>query len=180
MRKKKHCDERIAACGDLLIDAPEGFAGRWRGEFSRRMEKDCAALPLALEIGCGKGAFILEMARREPDTLFVGVEMCKQALLLAMEKIKDAGFRNVVFLCRNAAELKEFFAFEEIDRIYLNFSDPWPKGRHAKRRLTAPSFLETYAHVLKKEGFLRQKTDNELLFASSIEGIMTTLIIASS
>ena len=109
------------------------------------------------------------MAKREPEVLFLAVEMCREALLLAMEKAKDAGVKNLLFLCENAAELKEVFAFEEVDRIYLNFSDPWPKGKHAKRRLTAPSFLEVYAHMLKPDGFLRQKTDNVILFESSLE-----------
>ena len=169
MRKKKHLEERIAACGDLLIADPRTHAGAWRAYFSERTETDASEKSLALEIGCGKGAFILEMARREPEVLFIAVEMCREALLLAMEKAKEAELKNVVFLCENAADLKEMFAFEEVDRIYLNFSDPWPKSKHAKRRLTAPSFLEIYAYLLKKDGFLRQKTDNVILFASSLE-----------
>lgn len=169
MRKKKHAEERIAACGELLVTEPQSFSGKWREAFAARLERCVDTAALSLEIGCGKGAFVLEMARREPETLFVAVECCREALLLAMEKVKDAGVPNILFLHENAADLDQIFAPEEVDRIYLNFSDPWPKARHAKRRLTAPSFLALYARILKQDGFLRQKTDNVILFESSLE-----------
>lgn len=166
MRKKKHTDERLQACASLLITEPEKKKGLWRSLFGENIPENAA---LYLEIGCGKGAFILEMARREPETLFVAVEFCREAMLLAVEKVFAEGLENVRFLGADAAKLAEYFAEGEVDRIFLNFSDPWPKARHAKRRLTAPSFLETYRYILKDGGFIRQKTDNVLLFESSLE-----------
>ena len=154
MRKKKHTDERLAACSELLITDPESHKGSYRALFGEGNEKK----PLHLEIGCGKGAFILELARRNPDVLYV-----------AVEKLAREGLGNVLFLNADAAKLAEYFDKGEIDRIYLNFSDPWPKSRHAKRRLTAPGFLAVYREILKEGGYIRQKTDNVLLFESSLE-----------
>lgn len=166
MRKKKHTDSRLAVCAELLVTEPETKKGLWRSLFGENIPADA---PLFLEIGCGKGAFILEMAKREPNTLFVAVEFCREAMLLAVEKVFQEEIKNVRFLNADAAKLGEYFAEGEVDRIFLNFSDPWPKARHAKRRLTAPSFLETYRIILKDGGFIRQKTDNVLLFESSLE-----------
>lgn len=166
MRKKKHTTERLGACSHLLITSPEEHMGKYRNLFAgeKNEEKE-----LHLEIGCGKGAFILELAKRNPSVLFVAVEFCREAMLLAVEKVAAEGLENVLFLNADAAKLAEYFAPEEIDRIYLNFSDPWPKARHAKRRLTAPSFLAVYRTILKEGGCIRQKTDNVLLFESSLE-----------
>ncbi len=163
MRKKKHTEERLAACGNLVVTEPEKNKGSWRSQFSKEGTR------LEMEIGCGKGAFLLEMAKRHPDTLFVAVEYCREAMLLAVEKIFREGLENVLFLCVDAARLQDYFAEGEIDAIYLNFSDPWPKARHAKRRLTSPLFLAVYRAVLRPEGYIRQKTDNVLLFESSLE-----------
>lgn len=166
MRKKKHTDARLAACSELLITSPESHKGHYRSLFPGEGNEEKS---LQLEIGCGKGAFILEMAKRNPDTLFVAVEFCREAMLLAVEKVFAEKIQNVLFLNADAAKLHEYFALGEVDFIYLNFSDPWPKARHAKRRLTAPSFLETYKTILKDGGGIRQKTDNVLLFESSLE-----------
>ncbi len=166
MRKKKHTDERLQACAELLITSPETHKGAYRSLFPVEKPEE---RELHLEIGCGKGAFILEMAKRNPHVLFVAVEYCREAMLLAVEKLSSAGLSNVLFLNADAAKLGEYFARGEIDRIYLNFSDPWPKARHAKRRLTAPSFLAVYRDILKDGGYIRQKTDNVLLFESSLE-----------
>ena len=169
MRKKKHIDERMAACDAVLIADPADAAGRWRSLFSRDGAPFPENAPLHLEIGCGKGAFLAETARRNPDVLFVAVECCREALLLAMEKIVAAGLDNVRFILGDAAALGEVFSPGEVDVIYLNFSDPWPKSRHAKRRLTAPSFLAVYRRILADGGFIRQKTDNVQLFDFSLE-----------
>ena len=166
MRKKKHTSERLAACSQLLITDPESHKGAYRSLFAGEGNEK---KPLNLEIGCGKGAFILEMAKRNPETLFVAVEFCREAMLLAVEKVFAEKIENVLFLNADAAKLAEYFAPGEVDFIYLNFSDPWPKARHAKRRLTAPSFLKTYEIILKEGGGIRQKTDNVLLFESSLE-----------
>lgn len=163
MRKKKHTEERLALCQDIIITDPEAQKGAWRALFG----KENAVLEL--EIGCGKGAFMLELAKRNPETVFVAVEYCREAMLLAVEKAFSEGLENVRFLCADAAKLEEYFAPGEVDKIYLNFSDPWPKKRHAKRRLTAPSFLNTYRTILKEGGCIRQKTDNVLLFEFSLE-----------
>ncbi|MBQ4036571.1 MAG: tRNA (guanosine(46)-N7)-methyltransferase TrmB [Clostridia bacterium] len=166
MRKKKHTEKRLAACGALVVTGPAENKGRWREVFS---EVGGTEKRLELEIGCGKGAFILAMAKRYPETLFVAVEYCREAMLLAVEKIAAEGLKNVLFVNCDAALLAEYFAEGEVDKIYLNFSDPWPKSRHAKRRLTAPSFLEVYGRILGEGGCIRQKTDNVLLFESSLE-----------
>ncbi|MBR2616564.1 MAG: tRNA (guanosine(46)-N7)-methyltransferase TrmB [Clostridia bacterium] len=165
MRKKKHTEDRLAVCADILVTSPAEHRGAWRSLFGEGSE----GRRLEVEIGCGKGAFILEMARRRPETLFVAVEYCREAMLLAVEKVHAAALENVRFLNADAALLAEYFAPGEVDAIYLNFSDPWPKARHAKRRLTAPSFLEVYRTILADAGFIRQKTDNVLLFESSLE-----------
>ena len=167
MRKHKHTEERLALCRDLLPEAPEENRGAWRRLFAARMEREPTALEV--EVGCGKGGFICEMARRRPEAAFVAVEVCREALLLAVEKAKAADLKNVLFLCVDARTLGEIFAEREVEKIYLNFSDPWPKGRHAKRRLTAPSFLALYRAVLAPGGCVRQKTDNAPLFAWSVE-----------
>ena len=169
MRKKKHLEERLDLCADYMIDVPEGHMGDFRSLFPQKEGRDPKTCPLEMEIGCGKGAFIQELARRNPDTLFIAVEYCREALLLAVEKFAKSGLDNVLFLNADAAKLSEYFAPGEVDKIYLNFSDPWPKSRHAKRRLTAPGFLKVYETILKDGGCIRQKTDNVLLFESSLE-----------
>jgi len=169
MRKKKHTDERLARCETILVTQPETHLGNWRSLFEKEGFTPDPKAPLHLEIGCGKGAFILELAKRNPHILYVAVEFCREALLLAVEKVFSQGLSNVLFLCADAAKLGEYFAPGEVDAIYLNFSDPWPKSRHAKRRLTAPSFLAVYRLILADGGWIRQKTDNVLLFESSLE-----------
>ena len=167
MRKHKHTDERLALCADLLPAFPDEYKGNWREVFARRMGK--VPERLELEIGCGKGGFILGLATREENTAFVAVEVCREALLLAVEKCKAANLKNVLFLCLNAQTLANVFEPGEVEKIYLNFSDPWPKFRHAKRRLTAPAFLALYQTLLAKGGAVLQKTDNAPLFAYSLE-----------
>lgn len=171
MRKHKHTEERLEKCADFLRDPAEAaggvWQGKWRAEFAARMGSEPKRLEL--EIGCGKGGFILALATKNPDTAFVAVEVCREALLLAVEKCKAAELKNVLFLCMDAQRLSDVFAAGEVEKIYLNFSDPWPKFRHAKRRLTAPAFLALYRTLLAKGGSVRQKTDNAPLFAYSVE-----------
>lgn len=125
--------------------------------------------PLYLEIGCGKGRFILENARRNQEVFFVGMERVFDVALLAAEKVRDAELSNVRLVVGNAATVSELFPEGGVDRIYLNFSDPWPKDRHAKRRLTYRSFLEEYKKILKPDGEIFFKTDNRPLFDFSLE-----------
>ena len=130
--------------------------------------------PIRIEIGMGKGRFIMNMAKAHPEINFVGIERYSSVLLRAVEKFDTDEFNeltNVRFICMDAREIGEVFAPGEVERIYLNFSDPWPKARHARRRLTSTEFLARYEQVLKEGGLLEFKTDNTGLFDFSLEQI---------
>ena len=127
--------------------------------------------PIRIEVGMGKGQFILEQASRNPDVNFVGIEKYSTVLLKAIRKREQMELSNIYFLCEDARELAEIFGPGEVERIYLNFSDPWPKARHAKRRLTSKEFLARYEKILKKEGTVEFKTDNRGLFEFSLEEV---------
>ena len=166
VRKKKNGAQRIEACSELLIGTPELLA-----DPSANFEnKD---RPLHLEIGCGKGNFAVGMAKKYPDVNFIALEKVADVCCVALEKAKrDHGFcesDNLRFFIGDAKILSESMKPHSIDCIYLNFSDPWPKKGHAKRRLTHSSFLEIYRGLLKEDGILKLKTDNDGLFASSLE-----------
>ena len=162
MRKRNNLEPRMEAASSVWIRDPEARRGQWRSLLPE-------AEALHLEIGCGKGKFTVEMAELHPEILFIAVERVKEALVLAMEKAVALGLRNVYFVSVDAAELEQLFAPGEVDRIYLNFCDPWPRSKNAKRRLTYHSFLEKYRAVLRPEGEIHFKTDNEKLFAWSLE-----------
>lgn len=162
MRKKKNRDSRFENCIDIAVLEPEKYKGKWREVFHNLN-------PLHIEIGCGKGGFILELAKRNPNINYVAIEKCMDVIILAMEKIKSSELNNVRFLLGDANRLTEIFDSCEVERIYLNFSDPWKKARQAKRRLTYVTFLEKYKHVLSKEGEVHFKTDNRPLFDFSLE-----------
>ncbi len=153
MRHKKHERERMEAVGQYLVTEPAALSDR---------------APLHLEIGCGKGGFITETARRNPDVQFLAVEKVASVLVLAMEKAAAAELSNVQFFSGDVMRLADFPLAGKCDRIYLNFSDPWPRPKHAKRRLTAPSFLALYKQLLKKNGEIVMKTDNVPLFDYSL------------
>ena len=142
---------------------------RWASVFGEKR-------PLFLEVGMGKGRFLMDMARLHPERNYVGIEMYDSVLLRALQKreeLEEAGekFSNLVFIRVDARLLPEIFEKDEVDGIYLNFSDPWPKARHAKRRLTSREFLKRYEQVLKKEGTVEFKTDNRGLFEFSLEEV---------
>lgn len=162
MRKKKHGAERIEACSELLIKTLPVTRESAAADFGRGGE-------LRLEIGCGKGAFIRGTAVKEPDVNFIALERCSDVAMIAMEKCKAAEIPNVRFMIGDVAKLAENFTDGSIDRIYLNFSDPWPKAGHAKRRLTYRSFLSEYRRLLKPGGAIFFKTDNRGLFDFSLE-----------
>jgi tRNA (guanine-N7-)-methyltransferase len=164
MRKKKNLIPRMERCGDFLIQDPYSHAGHWRELMPQARE-------LRLELGCGKGRFTAGTAAAEPDVLFIAIEMVPDAMVVAMERCMNAGLKNVYFVDANADQLPSFFAPDEVDRIYLNFSDPWPSNRHAKRRLTHGNFLKLYRQVLKTGGQIHFKTDNQPLFEFSVEEI---------
>ena len=164
MRRKKHGAERIAACAELLIEAPSASIDP-KTYFP-------TTSPLHLEIGCGKGAFAVGMAKKHPDVNFIAMERVSDVACLALEKAKGAseeGRDNLRFVIGDARNLAEDFPAHSFDCIYLNFSDPWPKKGYAKRRLTYRSFLELYRTLLVPGGLLKLKTDNEGLYRFSLE-----------
>lgn len=162
MRKRPNLAPRMENCAHLLIDSPESLRGRWLESFPGYSE-------LHLELGCGKGRFTVDTAQAEPDILFVAVEKVADAMVIAMERVKERGLNNVRFICCDGASLPELFGEGELKRIYINFCDPWPKSRDAKLRLTSPGFLRLYADALGEDGQIHFKTDNAPLFAWSME-----------
>lgn len=130
--------------------------------------------PIWIEIGMGKGTFIMEMARLNPNINFVGIEKYSSVLLRAVQKQEEAMLENVKFIRMDAEYICDVFAKDEVDKIFLNFSDPWPKKRTAKRRLTSRQFLERYDAILKADGVIEFKTDNEVLFDFSLEEVEET------
>ena len=162
MHPKKHLPERLERCGALYITQTEGLRGNWGSAVFQN------ANPICVEIGCGKGNFITGLAQRHPDINYIAFEKYKNVLVTAMEKAQALHLTNVRFLSDDAADLEKLLAAGECERIYLNFSDPWPKNRHAKRRLTHPSFLALYKAVLPSGGQIHFKTDNQKLFEYSL------------
>ena len=162
IRKKPNLLPRMERAGAVLVRDPETWRGRWR-------EKLPGCAGLHLELGCGKGRFTAETAAQNPEILLLALEKVPDAMVVAMERATERGLQNVRFLDRDAALLPELFAPGEVDRIYLNFCDPWPKSRCAKNRLTAPGFLRLYADALTMGGELQFKTDNLPLFTWSVE-----------
>lgn len=147
----------------FVVQNPQEVKGNWKQKFEKEQ-------PLHIEVGMGKGRFIMDMARLNPDINYIGIEMYDSVLLRAIQKREQSEeLKNLYFLRVDARELPEIFAEGEVDRIYLNFSDPWPKDRHAKRRLTSRQFLERYDKILKKDGRIEFKTDNRGLFEFSLE-----------
>ncbi len=149
---------------DFSIQEPKTYRGKWKEEFKNEN-------PIHIEIGMGKGKFILEMAERNPEINYIGIEKYSSVLVRAVEKTENFEGENLRLIRMDAEEIEEVFAPEEVDRIYLNFSDPWPKDRHAKRRLTSVRFLERYDHILAPDGRIMFKTDNRDLFDFSLEQI---------
>ena len=145
-------------------DDPAVFKGKWK-------DSVCDGRPIHIEIGCGKGSFLYEMARRHPDIFYIGCDRYASVLIKAIRKVEDDPLPNITFICANAEDLPDFFEQGEIDRIYLNFSDPWPKARHAKRRLTSGNHLDLYADLLLPGNTIEFKTDNVDLFDFSVDEI---------
>ncbi len=151
----------------IAVKESKEYKGKWNTLF----ENDN---PIHVEIGMGKGQFILNLAKRNPDINYIGIERYSSVLLRALEKYDTEEFcelTNVRFICMDAMELPDVFDEEEVGKIYLNFSDPWPKARHARRRLTSTVFFAQYEKVLAKEGMVEFKTDNRPLFEFSLEQV---------
>lgn len=164
MRKKKNLVPRMEACSPWLIADPFAQRGHWRELMPQARE-------VRLELGCGKGRFTVGTAEAESDVLLIAVEKVPDAMVVAMERAKNAGLNNVFFVDGDAALLTDMFAPGEVDRIYINFCDPWPKSNQAKRRLTHHNFLNLYRKVLRDGGEIHFKTDNDKLFEWSVEEI---------
>ena len=150
----------IVSNSKYLIENPEVYRDKWQSVFKN-------SNPICLEVGTGKGNFIIDMAIKNPCVNFVGLEKYTSVIARALQKCEDLKLDNLVFINGDALNLDKWFN-KEIDTIYLNFSDPWPKKRHAKRRLTSEIFLSLYDKVFKDICKIVQKTDNSILFESSI------------
>lgn len=166
LRKVKNIEEKIKKYDNIIIFDCENYKGKWHTLFNNNN-------PIYLEIGMGKGKFILEHARRNPNINYIGCEVSDSVIYKAAEKYdkvkEEEKINNLLMINKDASLLNEIFDFQEIEKIYLNFSDPWPKSRHAKRRLTSPSFLKVYKGLLGKSGCIEMKTDNRHLFEYSLK-----------
>lgn len=173
MRKKKHAADRLKACKELILPLTEHEADYRKAAdnpaYYNISEVFGNSNPLHLEIGCGKGQFICELARRNPDINYIAIEVCDDVAVLACEGVKRAELTNVRFMVTGAEYLLKYFRTDSVDRIYLNFSCPFPKARYAKHRLTSPIFLPMYKQILSSGGEIHQKTDNMHFFEYSIE-----------
>ncbi|MBQ6043880.1 MAG: tRNA (guanosine(46)-N7)-methyltransferase TrmB [Clostridia bacterium] len=163
MRPKKHREERLSAVEDRFAV----FDGEGRLDIASTFGAEYKKL--YYEFGCGKGAFCCALAQREPESAIVAVEKVRDVLLMAMEKAAAAESANLRFCNFDLEHAADILPPQSADAIYLNFSDPWPRKRHAKRRLTSPAFLERYKLILKKGGVIYFKTDNAGLFEYSLE-----------
>ena len=164
LRNIKNKDVLIEEC-EYLINNPKELKNNWNKEFGNNN-------PIHLEIGMGKGQFLLNMAKKYPNINFIGVERYTGVLARAINKINKEDIKNIRVINIDAIKLAEVFD-KEIDTLYLNFSDPWPKKRHAKRRLTSDDFLKVYDCIFKNDNLIIQKTDNTGLFESSIISLST-------
>ena len=165
LRNVKGSREKIEAY-EFAINNPEEYKGRWRELFENNN-------PIHIEIGMGKGQFISTLAQQNPNINYIGIEKFSSVLVRAIQKQEesDSPLANLRFIRFDAEKICEIFDEQEIDRIYLNFSDPWPKDRHAKRRLTSKEFLKRYESILSDSGRIIFKTDNDMLFELSLEQI---------
>lgn len=162
VRNKPWAGDFIKAHPEIIIPNPEEYKGNWQKLFGNDH-------PLHIEVGSGKGQFITGMALQNPDINYLGIELFDSVIVKAAEKVIAAGTpENVRLLLINGADLEKYFTKNDVDRLYLNFSDPWPKSRHAKRRLTHESFLKIYESILVDEGEIHFKTDNRGLFEYSL------------
>ena len=166
LRNVRGSREAIADSEFTINDFKE-YKEKWREIFGNDN-------PIRIEIGMGKGKFITEMAMNNPDINYIGIEKYSSVLIRAVEKRRELEIDNLFFIRMDAVEIEDAFEKGEIDRIYLNFSDPWPKDRHAKRRLTSRQFFERYDKILKDDGIIEFKTDNKDLFDFSLEEVKET------
>ncbi|MCM3759587.1 tRNA (guanosine(46)-N7)-methyltransferase TrmB [Alkalihalobacillus oceani] len=162
LRHKPWASGELERHPEIVIPAPAEVKGKWKDIFRNDY-------PIHVEVGTGKGKFVTGMSALHPDVNYIGIEKYDSVIITALERVKEAGRENVKLLKQDVSDLLDFFAEGEIDRIYINFTDPWPKKKHAKRRLTHEGFLQMYQKVLKPEGEIHFKTDNQKLFEFSLE-----------
>ncbi|MEH7106354.1 MULTISPECIES: tRNA (guanosine(46)-N7)-methyltransferase TrmB [Bacillaceae] len=161
LRNKPWAKEMIEQHPQYIVPNPEMNKGKWQEVFNNQN-------PLHIEVGTGKGQFLIGMAKANPDINYIGIELFNSVIVVALERLVEAELPNLKLLNVNAADLGKYFAKNDVERVYLNFSDPWPKKRHAKRRLTYRDFLKLYEDVMVDGGEIHFKTDNQGLFESSL------------
>ncbi|MGM9892327.1 tRNA (guanosine(46)-N7)-methyltransferase TrmB [Limosilactobacillus sp.] len=164
VKHKKWADPLIAAHPEMMVTEPEKVKGHWQERFNQHQ-------PVHLEVGMGKGQFIIGMAKAHPEINFIGLEIQRTVAAIALKKALAEELPNLQLICGDGSDITNFFDAHEIDRLYLNFSDPWPKKRHAKRRLTYHTFLAGYQEVLKEHGGIELKTDNMGFFEFSLQSM---------
>lgn len=161
LRKIKNASVRLAEHPELVIPNPETHRGKWKEHFRNNN-------PIHIEVGMGKGQFIIKQATQNPHINYIGIELFDSVIVQAMKKALEANLPNLLLINTDGFKLTEIFEEGEVEKLYLNFSDPWPKNRHAKRRLTNPAFLEVYRQILVKGGEIEFKTDNSRLYEYSL------------
>ena len=173
MRKKRHLDERIERCSVVSLGWLPDYSADLRGDppiEKFNVQKVFGNTnPVHLEVGCGKGRFIQQLAEQNPDINYLALEQTPTVLVTAMERTRDSGIKNLRYYAGKAEYLEKALDPASVELIYLNFSCPYPKESYAKHRLTHPLFLKIYASVLSPDGYIKQKTDNQRLFEFSIE-----------
>ncbi|OIJ12462.1 tRNA (guanosine(46)-N7)-methyltransferase TrmB [Anaerobacillus alkalilacustris] len=161
LRNKPGASEALLKQPTIVIQNPENNKGKWREIFGNDN-------PIHVEVGTGKGQFLTGMSQLHPEVNYIGVEKYDSVIITALERIQKAELTNFKLLNEDVVNLINYFVEGEIDRVYINFTDPWPKNRHEKRRLTYENFLKMYEQVLKKNGEVHFKTDNQGLFEYSL------------
>ncbi|HZG71371.1 MAG TPA: tRNA (guanosine(46)-N7)-methyltransferase TrmB [Chondromyces sp.] len=174
LRNKPWAKDKLDEYPQYVVANPEERKGKWHEVFGNDN-------PVHIEVGTGKGQFITGMAKMNPDINYLGIELYDSIIVSALDRLIEAELPNVKLLNVNAKDLQEYFAKGDVDRVYLNFSDPWPKKRHEKRRLTHESFLEIYEDIMVDGGEIHFKTDNQGLFEYSLQsfsayGLLLTFV----
>ena len=164
LRNKPGAKETILQHPNYILTDGSDWKGKWQERFLK-------AQPLHIEVGSGKGQFIVEMAKAHPEINYIGIEMQTNAIISILEKQLEEQLPNLQLLLVDGADLTDYFSDGEVDQVYLNFSDPWPKTRHEKRRLTYKTFLRTYETIAKPKAELHFKTDNQKLFEYSLASV---------
>lgn len=164
LRNKPGAKETILQHPNYILTDGSDWKGKWQERFLK-------AQPLHIEVGSGKGQFIVEMAKAHPEINYIGIEMQTNAIISILEKQLEEQLPNLQLLLVDGADLTDYFSDGEVDQVYLNFSDPWPKTRHEKRRLTYKTFLKTYETIAKPKAELHFKTDNQKLFEYSLASV---------